>query len=183
MLGEELTAFFIIISDTDSTFNFLVAIMYSQLFNLLCDKAAMVYNGELPIHVRFILDEFANIGEIPQFYKIMNVIRSRNISASIILQSKAQIKAVYKERATEIEDDCNSFLFLGTNKPVKIKNGLLFLAQQLKLPIIPVCVDTGLYWPKHGRIKSGTAHVCFGKELPSSATKEQIQAAINEPCC
>ena len=112
-LGEELTAFFIIISDTDSTFNFLVAIMYSQLFNLLCDKAAMVYNGELPIHVRFILDEFANIGEIPQFYKIMNVIRSRNISASIILQSKAQIKAVYKERATEIEDDCNSFLFLG----------------------------------------------------------------------
>ena len=96
-LGEEKTALFVIISDTDTTFNFVVSIMYSQLFNLLCDKADDVYNGRLPVHVRMLLDEFANIGQIPQFEKLIATIRSREISASIILQSKSQLKAIYKE--------------------------------------------------------------------------------------
>ena len=91
-LGEKKTALFVIISDTDATFNFIVSIMYSQLFNLLCDKADDVYNGRLPIHVRCLLDEFANIGQIPQFEKLIATIRSREISASIILQSKVTAK-------------------------------------------------------------------------------------------
>ena len=93
-LGEKKTALFVIISDTDATFNFIVSIMYSQLFNLLCDKADDVYNGRLPIHVRCLLDEFANIGQIPQFEKLIATIRSREISASIILQSKSQLLTV-----------------------------------------------------------------------------------------
>ncbi len=102
-LGEEKTALFVIISDTDATFNFVVSIMYSQLFNLLCDKADDVYNGRLPVHVRMLLDEFANIGQIPQFEKLIATIRSREISASIILQSKSQLKAIYKDNADTIE--------------------------------------------------------------------------------
>ena len=98
-LGEKKTALFVIISDTDATFNFIVSIMYSQLFNLLCDKADDVYNGRLPIHVRCLLDEFANIGQIPQFEKLIATIRSRKISASIFLQSKSQLKALYKDNA------------------------------------------------------------------------------------
>lgn len=98
-LGEEKTALFVIISDTDATFNFVVSIMYSQLFNLLCDKADDVYNGRLPVHVRMLLDEFANIGQIPQFEKLIATIRSRKISASIFLQSKSQLKALYKDNA------------------------------------------------------------------------------------
>ena len=99
-LGEEKTALFVIISDTDTTFNFVVSIMYSQLFNLLCDKADDVYNGRLPVHVRMLLDEFANIGQIPQFEKLIATIRSREISASIILQSKSQLKAIYNTSDT-----------------------------------------------------------------------------------
>ncbi len=102
-LGEQKTALFVIISDTDATFNFVVSIMYSQLFNLLCDKADDVYNGRLPVHVRCLLDEFANIGQIPQFEKLIATIRSREISASIILQSKSQLKAIYKDNADTIE--------------------------------------------------------------------------------
>ncbi len=121
-LGEEKTALFVIISDTDSTFNFLVSIMYAQLFDLLCDKALKVYHGELPIHVRFILDEFANIGKIPDFQKKISVIRSRNISASIILQSKSQLKAIYKDDMTTIIDNCDSFLFLGGSGKETLKD-------------------------------------------------------------
>ncbi len=103
-LGDRKTAAcFVIISDTDATFNFVVSIMYSQLFNLLCDKADDVYNGRLPVHVRMLLDEFANIGQIPQFEKLIATIRSREISASIILQSKSQLKAIYKDNADTIE--------------------------------------------------------------------------------
>ena len=91
-IGDRKTALFVIISDTDDTFNFVVAIMYSQLFNLLCDKADDVYNGRLPVHVRCLLDEFANIGQIPKFDKLIATIRSREISASIILQSQSQLK-------------------------------------------------------------------------------------------
>ena len=121
-LGEERSALFVIISDTDSTFNFLVSIMYAQLFDLLCDKALKTYHGELPIHVRFILDEFANIGKIPDFQKKISVIRSRNISASIILQSKSQLKAIYKDDMTTIIDNCDSFLFLGGSGKETLKD-------------------------------------------------------------
>lgn len=121
-IGEERTALFVIISDTDSTFNFLVSIMYAQLFDLLCDKALKVYHGELPIHVRFILDEFANIGKIPDFQKKISVIRSRNISASIILQSKSQLKAIYKDDMTTIIDNCDSYLFLGGSGKETLKD-------------------------------------------------------------
>ena len=120
-LGEQKTALFVIISDTDATFNFVVSIMYSQLFNLLCDKADDVYNGRLPIHVRMLLDEFANIGQIPQFEKLIATIRSREISASIILQSKSQLKAIYKDNADTIEGNCDTTLFLGGKEKTTLK--------------------------------------------------------------
>ena len=120
-LGEEKTALFVIISDTDATFNFVVSIMYSQLFNLLCDKADDVYSGRLPVHVRMLLDEFANIGQIPQFEKLIATIRSREISASIILQSKSQLKAIYKDNADTIEGNCDTTLFLGGKEKTTLK--------------------------------------------------------------
>ncbi len=120
-LGEEKTALFVIISDTDATFNFVVSIMYSQLFNLLCDKADDVYNGRLPVHVRMLLDEFANIGQIPQFEKLIATIRSREIPASIILQSKSQLKAIYKDNADTIEGNCDTTLFLGGKEKTTLK--------------------------------------------------------------
>ncbi len=120
-LGEQKTALFVIISDTDATFNFVVSIMYSQLFNLLCDKADDVYNGRLPVHVRMLLDEFANIGQIPQFEKLIATIRSREISASIILQSKSQLKAIYKDNADTIEGNCDTTLFLGGKEKTTLK--------------------------------------------------------------
>jgi type IV secretion system protein VirD4 len=121
-LGEKKTALFVIISDTDATFNFIVSIMYSQLFNLLCDKADDVYNGRLPIHVRCLLDKFANIGQIPQFEKLIATIRSREISASIILQSKSQLKALYKDNASTIEGNCDTTLFLGGKEKDTLKD-------------------------------------------------------------
>ncbi len=120
-LGEQKTALFVIISDTDATFNFVVSIMYSQLFNLLCDKADDVYNGWLPVHVRCLLDEFSNIGQIPQFEKLIATIRSREISASIILQSKSQLKAIYKDNADTIEGNCDTTLFLGGKEKTTLK--------------------------------------------------------------
>ena len=120
-LGEQKTALFVIISDTDATFNFVVSIMYSQLFNLLCDKADDVYNGRLPVHVRCLLDEFSNIGQIPQFEKLIATIRSREISASIILQSKSQLKAIYKDNADTIEGNCDTTLFLGGKEKTTLK--------------------------------------------------------------
>lgn len=113
-LGDKKTALFVIISDTDDTFNFLAAILYSQLFNLLCDKADTEYKGRLPVHVRFLLDEFANIGQIPRFEKLIATIRSRELSASIILQSPSQLKAIYKDAAEIIIDNCDSTLILNS---------------------------------------------------------------------
>ena len=112
-LGDRKTALFLIMSDTDSTFNFVIAMLQSQLFNLLCDKADDEYGGKLPVHVRCLLDEFANIGQIPQFEKLIATIRSREISASIILQSQSQLKAIYKDAAEIILDNADSTLFLG----------------------------------------------------------------------
>ena len=121
-LGEKKTALFVIISDTDATFNFIVSIMYSQLFNLLCDKADDVYNGRMQIHVRCLLDEFANIGQIPQFEKLISTIRSREISASIILQSKSQLKALYRDNVSTIEGNCDTILFLGGKEKDTLKD-------------------------------------------------------------
>ena len=120
-LGDRKTALFVIISDTDDTFNFVVSIMYSQLFNLLCDKADDEYGGRLPIHVRFLLDEFANIGLIPKFEKLIATIRSREISASIILQAQSQLKAIYKDNADTIVGNCDSTLFLGGKEKTTLK--------------------------------------------------------------
>ena len=120
-LGDRKTALFVIISDTDDTFNFVVSIMYSQLFNLLCDKADDVYGGRLPVHVRCLLDEFANIGLIPKFEKLIATIRSREISASIILQAHSQLKAIYKDNADTIVGNCDSTLFLGGKEKTTLK--------------------------------------------------------------
>lgn len=120
-LGEKKTALFVIISDTDDTFNFVVSIMYSQLFNLLCDKADDEYGGRLPVHVRCLLDEFANIGLIPKFEKLIATIRSREISASIILQAQSQLKAIYKDHADTIVGNCDSTLFLGGKERTTVK--------------------------------------------------------------
>ena len=120
-IGDRKTALFVIISDTDDTFNFVVSIMYSQLFNLLCNKADDVYGGRLPVHVRFLLDEFANIGLIPKFEKLIATIRSREISASIILQAQSQLKAIYKDNADTIIGNCDSTLFLGGKEKTTLK--------------------------------------------------------------
>ena len=120
-LGEKKTALFVIISDTDDTFNFVVSIMYSQLFNLLCDKADDEYGGRLPVHVRCLLDEFANIGLIPKFEKLIATIRSREISACIILQAQSQLKSIYKDNADTIVGNCDSTLFLGGKEKTTLK--------------------------------------------------------------
>ena len=120
-LGDKKTALFVIISDTDDTFNFVVAIMYSQLFNLLCDKADNEYGGRLPVHVRCLLDEFSNIGQIPKFEKLIATIRSREISACIILQAQSQLKAIYKDNADTIIGNCDTTLFLGGKEKSTLK--------------------------------------------------------------
>ena len=120
IIGDRKTALFLIMSDTDTTFNFILAMLQSQLLNLLCDRADDVYGGRLPVHVRLILDEFANIGQIPNFDKLIATIRSREISASIILQSQSQLKTIYKDAADIISDNCDCTLFLsGRGKNAK----------------------------------------------------------------
>lgn len=121
-IGDRKTALFVIISDTDDTFNFLVAMMYSQLFNLLCDKADDVYGGRLPVHVRCLLDEFANIGQIPKFEKLIATMRSREISADIVLQAQSQLKAIYKDNMDTIIGNCDSAIFLGGKEKTTLKD-------------------------------------------------------------
>ena len=116
-IGDRKTALFIIMSDTDSTFNFLISMCYTQLFNTLCEKADDKYGGHLPVHVRCLLDEFANIGQIPHFEKLIATIRSREISAAVILQTKSQLKAIYKESADTIIGNMDSYVFLGGKEP------------------------------------------------------------------
>ena len=120
-MGDQKTALFLIMSDTDTTFNFVIAMLQSQLFNLLCDKADDFYNGRLPVHVRCLLDEFANIGQIPNFDKLIATIRSREISASIILQSQSQLKTIYKDAADTIVGNCDVTLFLGGKEKSTLK--------------------------------------------------------------
>ena len=120
-LGDSKAALFVIISDTDDTFNFVVAMMYTQLFNLLCDKADDVYGGRLPVHVRCLLDEMANIGQIPKLEKLIATIRSREISACIVLQAQSQLKAIYKDHADTIVGNCDATLFLGGKEKSTLK--------------------------------------------------------------
>ncbi len=121
-LGDRKTALFIIMSDTDNTFNFLISLIYSQLFNLLCEKADDVYGGRLPVHVRCLIDEAANIGQIPNLEKLMATIRSREISAMLVLQTKSQLKALYKDNAETIEGNCDCQIFLGGSEKNTLKD-------------------------------------------------------------
>ena len=121
-LGDKKTALFLIMSDTDSTFNFLISMVYTQLFNLLCDKADDVYGGKLPIHVRCLIDECANIGQIPNLEKLVATIRSREISACLVLQAKSQLKAIYKDNADTIVGNMDSQIFLGSSEPTTLKD-------------------------------------------------------------
>ena len=122
MIGDEKTALFVVVSDTDDSYNFIPAIMYSQLFNILCDRADLVHNGRLPVHVRFLLDEFANLGKIPKFDKLIATIRSREISACIILQAFSQLKTMYKDAAETIQGNCDTRLFLGGSEKTTLKD-------------------------------------------------------------
>ena len=157
-LGDSKAALFVIISDTDSTFNFVAALMYSQLFNLLCDKADDFYGGRLPIHVRLILDEFANIGQIPNFDKLIATIRSREISASIILQSQSQLKAIYKDSADTIVGNCDSTLFLGGKEKSTLKEISELLGKET--------IDSYNQSENRGsQISHGLSYQKLGKEL------------------
>lgn len=157
-LGDSKSALFVIISDTDSTFNFVAALMYSQLFNLLCDKADDFYGGRLPVHVRLILDEFANIGQIPNFDKLIATIRSREISASIILQSQSQLKAIYKGNADTIVGNCDSTLFLGGKEKSTLKEISELLGKET--------IDSYNQSENRGsQISHGLSYQKLGKEL------------------
>ena len=121
-LGDKKTALFLIMSDTDSTFNFLISMVYTQLFNLLCDKADDMYGGKLPVHVRCLIDECANIGQIPNLEKLVATIRSREISACLVLQARSQLKAIYKDNADTIVGNMDSQIFLGGSEPTTLKD-------------------------------------------------------------
>ncbi len=159
-MGTEFTALFVIISDTDDTFNFMVSILYTQMFNLLVSIADNVYNGKLPIHVRFLLDEFANIGLIPKWDKLIATIRSREISAAIILQAKSQLKTLYKDAADTIEGNCDTLVFLGGSEKTTLKD----LSEMLGKETIDLfnTSDTRGQSPSYG-----TNYQKTGKELMS----------------
>ena len=160
LLGDRRTAMFVIISDTDDTFNFVAAILYTQLFNLLCDKADDVYHGRLPCHVRLLLDEFANIGQIPKFDKLIATIRSREISASIILQSQSQLKTIYRDAAETIVGNCDTLLFLGGKEGSTLKE----ISETLGRETIDLCNSS----ETRGQGKSyGLNYQKTGKDLMS----------------
>jgi type IV secretion system protein VirD4 len=171
-LGDEKTALFLIMSDTDSTFNFLVSMIYSQLFNLLCEKADDVYGGRLPIHVRCLIDECANIGQIPNLEKLMATIRSREISACLVLQAQSQLKAIYKDNADTIIGNCDSYLFLGGKEPTTLKE----LSQTLGKETID-SYNTG---ESRGReISHSLNYNKLGKDL---ATVDELAVLSGEKC-
>ena len=159
-MGDRKTALFLIMSDTDTTFNFVIAMLQSQLFNLLCDKADDFYNGRLPVHVRCLLDEFANIGQIPNFDKLIATIRSREISASIILQSQSQLKTIYKDAADTIIGNMDTSLFLGGKEPTTLKELAAVLGKET--------IDTYNTGESRGRETSHSLNYQkLGKELMS----------------
>ena len=162
-IGDRKTALFLIMSDTDTTFNFVIAMLQSQLFNLLCDKADDEYGGRLPVHVRVIADEFANIGQIPQFDKLIATIRSREISASIILQSQSQLKAMYKDSADTILGNCDTTLFLGGKEKTTLKEMSELLGKETidlynTLPSILCCILASDYMHKFLKLQELHTH-------------------------
>lgn len=171
-VGDRKTALFVIISDTDDTFNFVVSILYTQLFNLLCDKADDVYGGRLPVHVRCLLDEFANIGQIPKFEKLIATIRSREISASIILQSQSQLKAIYKDNADTIIGNCDTTLFLGGKEKTTLKEISEILGKET--------IDSFNTSENRGReVSHGLNYQKLGKEL---MTQDEIAVMDGGKC-
>ena len=171
-LGDRKTALFVIISDTDDTFNFVVSILYTQLFNLLCDKADDEYGGRLPVHVRCLLDEFANIGQIPKFEKLIATIRSREISASIILQSQSQLKAIYKDNADTIVGNCDTTLFLGGKEKSTLKEMSEILGKET--------IDSFNTSETRGReLSHGMNYQKLGKEL---MTQDEIAVMDGGKC-
>jgi type IV secretion system protein VirD4 len=159
-MGDKKTALFVIISDTDDSFNFIVALMYSQLFNLLCDKADNEYGGRLPVHVRCLLDEFSNIGQIPKFEKLIATIRSREISACVILQAQSQLKAIYKDNMDTIIGNCDTVLFLGGKEKTTLKD----LAESLGKETIDM-FNTSI--TRSNQNSHGMNYQKLGKELMS----------------
>ena len=161
-LGDKKTALFLIMSDTDSTFNFLISMVYTQLFNLLCDKADDVYGGKLPIHVRCLIDECANIGQIPNLEKLVATIRSREISACLVLQAKSQLKAIYKDNADTIIGNMDSQIFLGGSEPGTLKD----LSEMLGKETIDVfnTSDTRGNSPSYGTNYSKLGHELLSRD-------------------
>ena len=171
-LGDRKTALFLIMSDTDTTFNFVIAMLQSQLFNLLCDKADDIYGGRLPVHVRCLLDEFANIGQIPNFDKLIATIRSREISASIILQSQSQLKAIYKDAADTIVGNCDTTLFLGGKEKSTLKEISELLGKET--------IDSFNQSENRGsQVSHGLNYQKLGKEL---MTQEEIAVMDGGKC-
>ena len=169
-MGDRKTALFLIMSDTDTTFNFVIAMLQSQLFNLLCDKADDLYNGRLPVHVRCLLDEFANIGQIPNFDKLIATIRSREISASIILQSQSQLKTIYKDAADTIVGNCDVTLFLGGKEKSTLKEISELLGKET--------IDSLSQSENRGAQTShGLSYQKLGKDMPYLLVKSS--AALN----
>ena len=159
-LGDKKTALFLIMSDTDSTFNFLISMVYTQLFNLLCDKADDVYGGKLPVHVRCLIDECANIGQIPKLEKLMATIRSREISACLVLQAQSQLKALYKDNCDTIIGNCDSSVFLGGKEPTTLK--------ELSAALGKETIDTFNTGESRGReVSHSLNYQKLGKELMS----------------
>ena len=159
-LGDRKTVLFLIMSDTDSTFNFLISMIYSQLFNLLCEKADDVYGGRLPVHVRCLIDELANIGQIPNLEKLIATIRSREISACLVLQTRSQLKAIYKDNTDTIVGNCDSQIFLGGSEPTTLKELTEALGKET--------IDTYNTSDTRGNSPSyGTNYQKLGKELMS----------------
>ena len=166
-LGDRKTALFLIMSDTDTTFNFVIAMLQSQLFNLLCDKADDVYGGRLPIHVRCLLDEFANIGQIPNFDKLIATIRSREISASIILQSQSQLKTIYKDAADTIVGNCDTTLFLGGKEKSTLKEISELLGKET--------IDSLNQSENRGsQVSHGLNYQKLGKDMPYLFVKSSV---------
>ena len=159
-LGDKKTALFLIMSDTDSTFNFLISMAYTQLFNLLCEKADDVYGGRLPVHVRCLIDEMANIGQIPNLEKLIATIRSREISACLVLQARSQLKSIYKDNADTIIGNCDAQIFLGGSEPTTLKELTEALGKET--------IDTFNTSDTRGNSPSyGTNYQKLGKELMS----------------
>ena len=166
-MGDRKTALFLIMSDTDTTFNFVIAMLQSQLFNLLCDKADDFYNGRLPVHVRCLLDEFANIGQIPNFDKLIATIRSREISASIILQSQSQLKTIYKDAADTIVGNCDVTLFLGGKEKSTLKEISELLGKET--------IDSLSQSENRGAQTShGLSYQKLGKDMPYLLMKSSV---------